>query len=95
MLMEKSRQTPGSVGQNASTVRDVVAHPKWGSEPMLTIDGATFVLQPVEDLTRTMSPERVEQFIKNYKAAEDPANRFDEKRAMERFRQRRAGRQRG
>jgi hypothetical protein len=90
--MEKSRQTAGSVQQNASPARAAVAQPKWGSEPMVTIDGATFVLQPVEDLTKTMSPERVEQFIKNYKAAENPANRFDEKQAMERFRQRRAGR---
>lgn len=84
--MEKPRQTSEDVGKEVPVAPAVS---KWGSEPLVTIDGATFVLQPVEDLTKTMSPERVEQFIRNYKAAEDPANRFNEKQAMELFRQRR------
>lgn len=93
--MEKPRRAPGDAGQNAAAAREMVESPKWGSEPLVTIDGATFVLQPVEDLTKTLSPERVEQFIKNYKAAEDPTNRYNEEQAMERFRQRRAGRRHG
>ena len=95
MSTEKPRQTPGDVGRPVSVARAVVEPPAWGSEPLVTIEGDTFVLQPVEDLTKTMSPERVEQFIKNYKAAENPTNRYNEEQAMERFRQRRAERQRG
>lgn len=94
MSMEKPRQAPRNVGQNASVARAVEPR-KWGNEPLVTIEGATVVLQPVEDLPQTMSPERVEQFIKNYKAAEIPTNRFNEEQAMERFRQRRVGRPRG
>lgn len=93
--MEKPHQIHADNKQEDSTLRVVVEQAKWGAEPVLTIEGATFVLQPVEDLTQKLSPERVEQFIQNYKAAEDPANRFNEEQAMERFRRRRTERQRG
>jgi hypothetical protein len=91
MDMGKPRQTP-AVEPRSSEDRN---GSKWGNEPLVTIDGATFVLQPVEDLTKTMSPERVEEFIRNYKASEKPANRFDEAQALERFRQRQKQRRNG
>lgn len=90
--MEKLRQLPRDEVKGSPVLHDVLEEAKAGGESFFTYEGATFILQPVEDLTQKFSPERFEHFIKAYNAAADPANRFTEEEAMVRFRQRRSAR---
>ena len=86
--MEKARQLRREEVQANPLLQDLLERAKAGGEAVISYEGLTLVLQPVEDITHTFSPEELEQFKRSYAAAENPENRFTVEQAMARFRSR-------
>lgn len=48
----------------------LIACAKAGGEPAITVDGQTWVLQPLIDITHTLAPEERREFAEDYAAAD-------------------------
>lgn len=84
--MEKARELRKDELKANPLLQDLLERAKVGGEQLITYEGLTLVLQPVEDITHTFSPEELEQFKRAYAAADDPSNRFTADQALSRFR---------
>lgn len=87
-LATKPRELRPEELQANPLLLDLLERARAGGELVVTYQGMTIVLQAVEDITHTFSPEELERFTSDYTAAEDPANRFTAEEALERFRKR-------
>lgn len=86
--MEKARQLRREELQANPLLQDLLERAKAGGEAVISYEGLTLVLQPVEDITHTFSPDELERFKRSHAAAERPANRFTAEQAIARFRSR-------
>lgn len=84
--MEKARELRQEELQSNPLLRELLELARAGREQAISYQGVTVVLQPVEDITHTFSPEEREQFAAAYKAAEEPGNRLTAAEAIARFR---------
>jgi hypothetical protein len=84
--MEKARELRQDEVKANPLLQDLLERAKAGGEQVITYEGVTLVLQPVEDITHTFSPEELERFRRAYAASEDPSNRFTAEQALSRFR---------
>lgn len=84
--MEKARELRQDEVKANPLLHDLLERARAGSEPVITYEGMTLVLQPVEDITHTFSPEELERFKRSYASAEDTGNRYTAEQAMARFR---------
>lgn len=86
--MEKARELRQEEVKANPLLRDLLERARAGGEQVITYEGLTLVLQPVEDITQTFEPEDLERFKRAYAAAEDSSNRFTADQAIARFRTR-------
>jgi hypothetical protein len=86
--MEKARELRQDEVKANPLLQDLLERAKAGGEQVITYEGLTLILQPIEDITHTFSPEELERFKQAYAAAEDPSNRFTAAEALVRFRAR-------
>lgn len=84
--MEKARELRKEDVKANPLLQDLLERAKAGNEPVITYEGLTLILQPVEDITNTFTPEDLERFRRAYSAAEDVNNRFTADQALARFR---------
>lgn len=84
--MEKARVLRQDEVKANPLLQDLLERAKAGGEQVITYEGLTLVLQPVEDITHTFDPVELERFRRAYAAAEDPSNRFTADQARSRFR---------
>lgn len=86
--MEKVRKLRQDEVKANPLLQDLLEQAKAGGEQIITYEGLILVLQPVEDITHTFTPEELEQFRRAYAAADDTSNRFTADQALSRFRER-------
>lgn len=55
---------------------DLLVRAKVSGESVITYEGATFVVQQVEDITHTFTPSELAEFAKAYAEVDDPKNRL-------------------
>lgn len=83
--MAKARELLHEDLQANPLLRDLLESARVSGEQIVRYQGLTVLLQPVEDITHTFSQEELQDFIKAYDAAEDPAKRLTAAEALARF----------
>lgn len=86
--MEKARTLRQDEVRANPLLEELLERAKAGGEQVITYEGLTLLLQPVEDITQTFSPAELERFKRAFAAAEDPGNRFTAAEALARFKRR-------
>lgn len=80
--MEKARTVKQDEIQQRPLLRDILERAKGGVPSVLTYDGVTVAVVPVEDITSTFSEEELREFLLGWAEAEEPEELLTKEEAL-------------
>lgn len=86
--MEKARTVKQDEIQQRPLLRDILERAKGGAPSVLTYDGVTVAVVPVEDITSTFSEEELREFLLGWAEAEEPEELLTKEEALKLARER-------